>query len=163
MSPKEANVEFGVWFGSLTTDAIRRKGDIPTSVMFVTLTFEKSNSRRQLAEGEPPQPRLAQARPYDCRGSFVSLQLRAGSSPLEVARWAGHSPQVMFNHYANVIDELVGQPVLPAAEQIAEARQAVQGMGKHELDKLMDKLLASQTAAVKPMPPGQAQVFILPG
>ena len=36
---------------------------------------------------------IGNARPYDCRGTFVSLHLRAGASPLEVAKWAGHSKQ----------------------------------------------------------------------
>jgi integrase len=95
---------------------------------------------KKLAEGDPPQPRLLTARPYDCRGSFVSLQLRAGASPLEVAKWAGHSPQVMFNHYANVIDELVGEPILSATDQILRAREAVAELQRAELDKLMAEL-----------------------
>jgi hypothetical protein len=52
MSPKTVNDEWGTWFGSLTTEAIKRKGEVSTSVMFVTLTF-KRNRRRPLAEGEP--------------------------------------------------------------------------------------------------------------
>lgn len=72
---------------------------------------------------------LATARPYDCRGSFVSLHLRAGASPLEVASWAGHSPAVMFSHYAGVIQELVGEPALSAEEQIERARTAIETGG----------------------------------
>lgn len=102
---------------------------------------------KALAEGEPPQPRLAKARPYDCRGSFVSLQLRAGASPLEVARWAGHSPKVMYDHYANVIDELEGEPRLPADEQIDRAREAVAELQRQELDRLMADLLSRPTVA----------------
>ncbi|MFI5004171.1 MAG: tyrosine-type recombinase/integrase [Solirubrobacterales bacterium] len=99
----------------------------------------------RLADCDPPQPQLAKTRPYDCRGSFISLQLRAGASPLEVAKWAGHSPQVMFNHYANVIDELVGEPVLPAAEQIERARDAVVELERQELDELMADLIEHPT------------------
>ena len=58
-------------------------------------------------------------------GSFVSLHLRAGASPLEVAQWAGHSPAVMFKHYANVIEERLEthapgeEPVsLPLSEEL---------------------------------------------
>jgi integrase len=102
---------------------------------------------KDLAGGDPPQPRLATSRPYDCRGSFVSLQLRAGASPLEVARWAGHSPQVMYDHYANVIDELEGEPRLSAVEQIERARQAVAALEQAMLDKLMDDLMAHPTVA----------------
>jgi integrase len=80
---------------------------------------------RALAATDPALAALATARPYDCRGSFVSLHLRAGASPLEVAPWAGHSPQVMYHHYAGVIEELVGEPRLAAEEQIARARATV--------------------------------------
>ncbi len=103
------------------------------------------SAMEKLAEGDPPQPQFCKTVPYDCRGSFISLQLRAGASPLEVARWAGHSPQVMFAHYANVIDELVGEPVLSAAEQIARARDAVMELERKELDELMADLIEHPT------------------
>ncbi|HEX4806839.1 MAG TPA: site-specific integrase [Conexibacter sp.] len=102
---------------------------------------------KDLAEGKQPQPQLAKAVPYDCRGSFVSLHLRAGASPLEVAKWAGHSPKVMFDHYANVIEELSGEPILSAAEQIARARDAVFECEAAELDKLMADLIAHPTVS----------------
>ena len=96
---------------------------------------------RQLATGDETLSRLAKAVPYDCRASFVSLYLRAGHSPLEVAQWAGHSPAVMFKHYAHVIDELVGEPVLPVEDQIMRAREAVNEMSPVELDGLAAELL----------------------
>jgi integrase len=95
----------------------------------------------KLAQGEETLQRLANAVPYDCRASFVSLYLRAGHSPLEVAQWAGHSPAVMFKHYAHVIDELVGEPALPVDEQIMRAREAVEQMSPGELDELAFELL----------------------
>jgi integrase len=85
---------------------------------------------------------LAAAVPYDCRGSFVSLHLRAGASPLEVARWAGHSPQVMFQHYAAVIEELIDEPRIPVEEQIARARDVVEDRPAEELDNLAAELFA---------------------
>lgn len=88
-----------------------------------------------------PQPRLATAVPRDCRSTFVSLHLRAGASPLEVARWAGHSPKVMFDHYANVIDELVGEPRIPVEDEIIAARRTVATQRKEALDDLMAKIL----------------------
>jgi integrase len=90
---------------------------------------------------------LAAAPPYDLRDSFVSLHLRAGASPLEVAAWAGHSPQVMFAHYAHVIEELVGEPVLSAEEQIVRARAVVEAARKEELDGLVADLLEHPTIA----------------
>jgi integrase len=99
----------------------------------------------QLATRYPTLERLAKAVPYDCRGSFVSLYLRAGASPLEVAQWAGHSPAVMFKHYANVIEELVGEPTLDANDQILRAREAVKEMSDGELDELAAELLEQPT------------------
>ena len=94
-----------------------------------------------LAAGDRALGQIAGAVPYDCRGTFVSLHLRGGASPLEVAAWAGHSPAVMFKHYANVIEELRGEPVLPAEEQILRAREAVVELHRGELDKLMADLI----------------------
>jgi integrase len=99
---------------------------------------------RRLANADGLE-RLADTRPYDCRSSFVSLQLRAGASPLEVARWAGHSPAIMFKHYAPVIDELVGEPVISAEEQIFRARSAVAARDKEELDSLLADLFERPT------------------
>jgi integrase len=93
---------------------------------------------KKLAEGNPPQPWLEQVRPYDLRGSFVSLHLRAGMSPLEVASWAGHSPQVMYQHYANVIKELMAEADIPVGEQITRAREAVAQLTKEDLDKVFE-------------------------
>lgn len=82
---------------------------------------------------------LATAVPYGCRGSFVS--------PLEVAAWAGHSPQVMFSHYANAIEELVGEPRIPVEEQIKRARDVVEDTPSEELDNLAAELFARPTVA----------------
>jgi len=95
-----------------------------------------------------PQPRLAEAVPRDCRATFVSLHLRARENPLVVAKWAGHSPKVMFEHYAHVIDELVGQPEIPVADEIVQARQLVATQRKEALDELMAKVLGPQIKAL---------------
>jgi integrase len=96
---------------------------------------------------EKQMERLGKARPYDCRGSFVSLQLRAGASPLEVAKWAGHSPAVMFRHYAGVIDDLVGEPRLSAEDQINRARDIVSSASSSELDTILVDLMEHPTVA----------------
>jgi integrase len=101
--------------------------------------------------------RLATATPYDCRGSFVSLHLRAGASPLEVAAWAGHSPQVMFRHYANVIEELVGEPRLSAEDQIVRAQTAVRERSARDLDRLVVDLFENPTLSS----PGSSKASIL--
>lgn len=89
------------------------------------------------------QPPVARARLYDCRGSFVSLHLRAGASPLDVAQWAGHSPTVMYNHYAAVIEELEGEPRLKAEEQIRRARQIVDEESEEKVQDLISETLKS--------------------
>ncbi len=96
----------------------------------------------RVAKGHPAS---GSGRPYDCRGSFVSLHPRAGASPLEVAQWAGHSPAVTFRHYANVIEELRGEPILPVHEQITRARELVLTSAPAELDRMVDDLLEHPT------------------
>jgi integrase len=96
---------------------------------------------QRLAGGKKPQPRLAEVIPRDMRSSFVSLHLRAGASPLEVARWAGHSAKVMFDHYANVIDELVGKPRIPVDREIWDARTKVATMRREALEDLTARML----------------------
>jgi integrase len=116
---------------------------------------------RALAE-ETGLARLGTATPYDCRGSFVSLHLRAGASPLEVAAWAGHSPAVMFKHHANVIEELVREPRLSAEEQIRRARLACQQWSTAKLDKMVVDLFGHPTLTS----PGSDQasvIFYKPG
>jgi integrase len=116
----------------------------------------------KLAESDRALRPLAESRPYDCRGSFVSLHLRAGASPLEVAQWAGHSPAVMFKHYANVIEELVGEPVLDAVEQITRARDAVAEMPAEELDELTAELFEQPTVTGGEGPRHAAHIFYAP-
>jgi integrase len=77
---------------------------------------------KKLRSSDPELAWLSTARPYDCRGSFVSLQLRGGRPPLDVAHNSGHSSQIMFKHYAGVIKELVGEDPLDPDEQIKRAR-----------------------------------------
>ena len=81
-------------------------------------------------------------RPYDLRHSFASLQLAAGTSPLEVADMLGHGPQILFNTYAHVIAELKGQPPVPAEDRIATARERT----KPERDQREQQLQADVSA-----------------
>lgn len=72
-----------------------------------------------------PAARLAglpDATPYTLRASFASLQLHAGRPVLEVAQMLGHSPQVLLDHYAGLIAELVGADPVPAEEAVRAAR-----------------------------------------
>jgi integrase/recombinase XerC len=51
-------------------------------------------------------------RPYDLRHAYVSLMIQAGHTVVEVARWAGHSPQVCLGTYAHLFDT-VGDRIDP--------------------------------------------------
>jgi integrase len=95
---------------------------------------------KNLAECDPPQPELATARPYDCRGTFVSLHLDAYESPVQIAAWAGHSTKVMYEHYAGVIENRSREPI-PVEQQIEQARSDVLELERAELDKMMAELL----------------------
>jgi integrase len=60
--------------------------------------------------------------PYDLRHSFASLMLAEGRNPLEVAEMMGHSPKLLLDTYAHVIEELRGEPSVPAEQRILQAR-----------------------------------------
>lgn len=73
-----------------------------------------------------------------------------------MAAWAGHSPQVMFSHYANVIEELVGEPRIPVEDQIKRARDVVEDKAAEELDNLAAELFAWPNVASAGKSGGQA-------
>ena len=109
---------------------------------------------------------LAQARPYDCRGTFVSLHLAAGENPLLVAEWAGHSPAVMFKHYANVIKEnnamakVRGGPGRSVDEDISTARTFVEAVSREQLDTLTADLLEDPSIAAEQVAAQQLKDFV---
>ena len=67
--------------------------------------------------------RLAGARPYDLRHSFVSLLIAEGHNVLEIARQAGHSPKMALDTYAHVYEEFDPKERIDAAERIRKARE----------------------------------------
>ena len=104
---------------------------------------------KNLAKAEALE-RLRNARIYDCRRTFVSLHLRAGEDPLQIAQWAGHSPAVMFKHYAGLIKELDGERKLRGGpievdDQILRARETVDAKERAELDALTADILENPT------------------
>jgi hypothetical protein len=66
-------------------------------------------------------------RPYRLRGSFVSLLLWSGLDLVDVAEQAGHSVSTLSRNYAGVMRELKGQPRIPAADAIRQAREEAGG------------------------------------
>jgi integrase len=56
------------------------------------------------------------------RHSFASLMLASDCAPLEVAEMMGHSPKVLLDTYAHLIEDLRGEPAEPAEQRIMRAR-----------------------------------------
>jgi integrase len=110
-------------------------------------------------QSQPGLVDLAKRRPYDCRGSAISLWLRAGSSPLDCASWGGHSPAVMFRHYSGVIEDLEGLPPLSAERQIVEARDLLRSGSRADVTKEMVKSMRPQTQP----PPSRRRKLKHPG
>jgi len=94
-----------------------------------------------LASSDPSLDFLANSRPYDCRGSFVSLHLRAAVPPIEIAADAGHSLDVLYRHYGNVIEELKGEPPISADEQIEKARTLIEEEAAETVAELTEESL----------------------
>jgi hypothetical protein len=73
----------------------------------------------------PPRHRGARAiaAAVPLRHSFVSLPIQKGRDFREVARLAGHGPEVCARTYAHLFDEWDGAERVPAEEAIRRARQ----------------------------------------
>jgi len=71
-------------------------------------------------------------RPYRLRGSFISLLLWSGMDLVEVSQQAGNGVATLARHYAGVVADLKGQPRVPAAEAIRQARE----VANHQLQLL---------------------------
>lgn len=68
---------------------------------------------------------LPDPRPYDLRGSFVSLLAWEGHTMLEVARRAGHSMQTCDRHYAGIFEDASMRERIGAEQAILAARERV--------------------------------------
>ena len=62
-------------------------------------------------------------RPYDLRHSFVSLLIAEGHNVVEVARQAGHSPNMALDTYAHVFEEFDPGERINATDRIRTARE----------------------------------------
>src|SRR6185312_2506563 len=65
---------------------------------------------------------VTNSRPYDLRHSFISLLIHEGLSVVEIARQAGHSPEMTLGTYAHVFDEHSLGEHRTAEDQIRAAR-----------------------------------------
>ena len=80
------------------------------------------NWRRRVFEPAARAAGVDHSRPYDLRHSFCSLLLTEGSTVVEVARQAGHSPAMTLATYAHVIEELEGGERTSIEAEIRRAR-----------------------------------------
>lgn len=55
---------------------------------------------RLVAEGKVEKYRP----PYNCRHTFISHCLNEGISAVQIAKWVGNSPQIIFRHYAGIVE-----------------------------------------------------------
>jgi integrase len=78
---------------------------------------------------------LVGARPYDLRGSFVSLLVWEGQTIVEVSRQAGHSVATSDRHYARMFEDFDPDRRLSAEAVIRAARQP----GGRGMDALFDR------------------------
>ncbi len=83
------------------------------------------NWRRRKYQPVARKVGLPSPRPYDLRGSFVSLLVWEGRNLLEVARQAGHSVQICEDHYARIFNDFDPAKRTSAIDAIATARDAV--------------------------------------
>ena len=94
--------------GRLFVTRIGRAG-VPVSPPYVNPvpmnTVYRAWQRARAAALTPEQNASALARrPYDLRHACLSTWLNAGVPPARVARWAGHTVEVLLRVYANCVD-----------------------------------------------------------
>jgi integrase len=82
------------------------------------------NWRRRVYQPVARTVGVQSPRPYDLRGSFVSLLIQEGRTVVDVAAQAGHTPETCLRHYARLFRDAPAERV--AAEvAIKQARDAV--------------------------------------
>lgn len=80
------------------------------------------NWRKRVYQPVARKVELPKPRPYDLRGSYVSLLAAEGYTLLEVSRYAGHSVQTCETYYAKIFDDVDPANRLPAEQAIRAAR-----------------------------------------
>ena len=81
------------------------------------------NWRRRIYTPAANAAGIKRPRPYDLRHSFVSLLIAEGHNVVEVARRAGHSPNMALHTYAHVFEEFDPAERVNAADRIRTARE----------------------------------------
>lgn len=84
------------------------------------------NWRRRVYRSNAEKVGLPASRPYDLRGSWVSLLVWEGRTMLEVSRMAGHTVATSDRHYARIFESAPGPGETRSAEgAIRAARDAI--------------------------------------
>jgi integrase len=81
------------------------------------------NWRRRVYQPVARAVGLQSPRPYDLRGSFVSLLIQEGRTVVDVAAQAGHTPETCLRHYARLFRDAPAERV-SAEVAIKQARDA---------------------------------------
>jgi integrase len=81
------------------------------------------NWRRRVYQPIAKTVGLPAPRPYDLRGSYVSLLAAAGHTLLEVARRAGHSVDTCERYYAKIFDDVDPANRVDSEDAIRAARE----------------------------------------
>jgi integrase len=86
------------------------------------------NWRRRVYQPVARAVRLEAPRPYDLRGSFVSLLIQENRTVVDVAAQAGHTAETCLRQYARLFRDAPAEPV-PAEVAIRQAREALRRAG----------------------------------
>lgn len=81
--------------------------------------------RRHVYQRYAPMVGITGGRPYDLRGSWVSLMVWEGRTMLEVATMAGHSVQTCERHYARMFEDFDPAKRTSAEAAILSARRTL--------------------------------------
>ena len=82
------------------------------------------NWRRRVYQPAAAAVGVQSPRPYDLRGSFVSLLIQEGRTVIDVAAQAGHTPETCLRHYARLFRDAPAERV-PAEVAIRRAREVL--------------------------------------
>ncbi|NJM99602.1 MAG: tyrosine-type recombinase/integrase [Phormidesmis sp. RL_2_1] len=89
---------------------VNRKNDAcqPNDFIFPAPKGEEINDRgfrRRAWQKVLEKLEIEYRKPYATRHTAISHALAKGANPLAVAEQTGHDPQILFKHYASVIEQ----------------------------------------------------------
>jgi integrase len=91
------------------------EGAQPEDLVFLTPkghSIDDHNFRNRAWVAIIEAEKIPYRKPYSMRSTFISHALASGMNPMTVAQITGHDPEIMFKHYAGVIDSTPAAPEL---------------------------------------------------